>query len=82
MASGTITKKEPINVIVTDTTSGTGALSVPTAILNGIFLNAYGTDTPYLIFRRDESYFMVKNAVNLSAVTNTSVTIHIVYIPA
>ena len=63
------------------TTTSSGALELPTAIRNGVFICAYGRTTSYLVFRRDNNYLMVKEPITLAAVASTEVSITVAYIP-
>ena len=68
---------------ITATTSGTGALEIPYAVRSRPIVEVYSSGgTPYLVFRRDVSYWMVKDAISLVAVANTSVTLTYWYISA
>lgn len=81
MASGNIKKVEPITITYTGTTTASGALELPTAVKFGVLVDVYGSSTPYLIFRRDEHYFMIKDSQTLEPISSTEVTIYIAYVP-
>ena len=77
-----LNSKTATSVDITATTSGTGAIQIPSAVANGTFICACSTDgRPTLIFRRDLGYLTVKDNATLATVTNTEVSIKIWYIP-
>lgn len=81
MASGTIQAYAPVTISVTDTTTSSGAFPIPTAVQNGKFVSAYVSGAASLIFRRDYSYFTIKDASTLQPRASESLTVVITYIP-
>ena len=81
MANGIIEKVTPIVISFTGTTTETGALALPTPVKFGTLVDVYGSLTPYLIFRRDFNYLMLKDPSSLQPISSTEVTIYIAYVP-
>lgn len=67
----------PTYTDVTATTTSTGAFSIPTALQSKAIIDAYPTNTVAIALRRDSTYFMIKNATDMTAVANTSITLRI-----
>ena len=71
---------KPVVIQATATTTSTGAFAVPTDVINGTFVSAWGSSSACFVYRRDPSYFMIRD-VNMNPISNTQITINIAYIP-
>ena len=73
---------KPQYIVISDTTSNTGAIEISSRSIPGPIIDAYLTGGKAgLVFRRDESYFTVKNNNDLSPMANTTVSIVVWYLP-
>ena len=65
---------------VTATTTATGAFSIPSSLQSKPIIDVYPTSGTAVALRRDASYFMVRNASDMSAIASTSITLRIWYL--
>lgn len=66
---------------ITITTSSSGAAGIPVNLRSKPIIDVYTVGaTPYLIFRRDVNYFMVKDSITLNSVMDTTISVKVWYI--
>ena len=71
----------PMLRTVTDTTTATGAIAVPSDIQSFPIIDAHLSGSTGLVFRRDTGWFTVKNNHDFNPMANTTVSIVVWYLP-